>query len=134
MLVIGSIVGSWSCSRNVTGVERQRVLAYIAGYGSDSASIRVEIDGRHLTVEVDTYGDGCFEVGDTEVSQTGSVARIVPFDVVRMVKGGGCTSELRTFVHGVDVVFDQDAPWTLEVVGRKAPSGEVVTEVREVSG
>ena len=101
-----------SCSL-ITGSDSDRVrkLGVIATSGDNgSPRIRLQVEGRRVTVTAATYGDGCYTAGDTELAVRGLEAEITPYD---HAAGRVCTRELRIFEHRVTVAFE--SPGTARV-------------------
>ena len=89
--------------------------------------------GTEFTVQVTTYGNGCYRKGETEVAVSGSVATVTPWDYVDL-GAGACPDLLLTFVHEATVQFSQAGSASVVIVGRSGGSmGEEPVEVtREV--
>lgn len=109
-----------------------RELAYIEFAGSPvkivlPATARVE---EPFTVAVTTYGDGCTQRGDTQVSVSGAVAELRPFDLYD--EEGDCPRILNDFVHEAEVIFEQPGTATLRVHGR-TDDGRTIVETRTIT-
>lgn len=87
------------------------------------ASVRA---GQEFTVQVSTYGGGCIRKGPTEVEAHGLVADVYPFDLYPADENTACTRELRTLEHRASVRIDQPGAATINVYGRRMPTGEAV--------
>ena len=89
--------------------------------------------GTGFTVQVSTYGNGCYRKGETEVVLSGNVATVTPWDYVDP-GAGGCPDILLTFVHEATVAFPEAGSASVVIVGRSGGSmGEAPVEVtREV--
>jgi hypothetical protein len=62
--------------------------------------------GTGFTVQVTTYGNGCYRKGETEVAVSGNVATVTPWDYVDL-GAGACPDILLTFVHEATVAFPE---------------------------
>ena len=74
--------------------------------------------GVPIEMTITTGGDGCHEIGETDVAVTGRTAEVTPFDYV--TTGGGVCAQLPVFFgHKATVVFQE--PGTAEI-SRNAPT------------
>jgi hypothetical protein len=85
-------------------------------------------------VTVRTYGGGCIDEGDTEVSVTGRAAVVRPYDifVTHLPPNYACTSDLRLYTHRASVRFDDAGPATVTIYGRARPGDSTVVVQRSV--
>ena len=90
--------------------------------------------GSTFEVTVRTYGDGCIEQGDTEVSVVGRVASVRPYDVfvTDAPASYACTRELRLYTHRASLRFDEVGPATVTIYGRVQPGDTTVAVSRSV--
>jgi len=79
-------------------------------------------------VAVRTYGGGCVDQGDTEVTISGADAEVRPFDifVTRAPDNYVCTDILKLFTHRATLRFTQAGPATVRIRGRNEPGGEII--------
>ena len=77
--------------------------------------------GTEFTVQVTTYGNGCYRKGETEVAASGSVVTITPWDYVDL-GAGACPDLLLTFVHETTVAFPEPGAASVVIVGRAGGS------------
>jgi hypothetical protein len=86
--------------------------------------------GVPFTVTLETYGNGCYRKGTTEVTQEGDSALIVPLDY-RSLTADACDDILLTFEHEALLSFDASGENTVIVRGR-GESGTVQDYSRNV--
>ena len=117
-------------------IRRERQLALIEFYGDP---IVIEIPdtvavGSPFEVTVRTYGGGCIDPGDTEVSVTGQAATVRPYDVfvTHLPPNYACTDDIRLYTHRATVRFDQAGPATVTVHGRVRPGDSAIAVPRSV--
>ena len=117
-------------------IRRERQLALIEFYGDP---IVLEIPdtvavGSPFEVTVRTYGGGCIDPGDTELSVAGQAATVRPYDVfvTHLPPNYACTSDLRLYTHRAAVRFDQAGPATVTVHGRVRPGDSAIAVQRSV--
>lgn len=115
-----------------------RVMGRIKGYNNDDPRVEVSSSGRTATVNVTSYGDGCYRKGETVVNVNGLVAEIVPYDYTAPA-GTACTRQLVSIQHTATVEFEQAGTATVRVrgvdVSRRSsanPSGEIITVERSI--
>jgi hypothetical protein len=111
-------------------VRRERLLAHIRHY-HDPAVLEVPDTVTVATpfeVIARSYGNGCVDQGDTELTVSGRAAEIVPYDhfVTHMPSNYACTDELRTFAHRATVRFDEVGSATVTARGRVLPGDSVI--------
>lgn len=102
--------------------------------GEPTVSVPDTVDaGVPFQVSVESYGDGCASRGPTEVSLSGNLAQVEPFDVFLRGDDVVCPAILRTFVHEASLVFSESGT-TAEVrfLGRTMPDDTMITVTREV--
>ena len=74
--------------------------------------------GQMFTVAVRTYGDGCVEAADMEVTVEGNLAVLTPYDFVSIPgRNEACPSIERRPEHTAQVVFEAPGSATLRVEG-----------------
>ena len=105
---------------NACGSSRTvREEGVISSYGSAEEVIRapntVQAD-ETFTVTVRTYGDGCVEADDMEVTITNNLAILTPCDL-REVGGDPCPSIENRPEHTAQIVFEELGVATLRVKG-----------------
>jgi hypothetical protein len=117
-------------------VRRERQLALIEFYGDpvvlaipDTVAV-----GSPFEVTVRTYGGGCIDPGDTEVSLTGQAATVRPYDVfvTDLPPNYVCNDDLRLYTHRATLRFDQRGPATVTVRGRVRPGDSAIAVQRSV--
>ncbi len=89
------------------------------------------VAGVPVEVTVESYGDGCTELADTEVAASGLAPVLRP--LVRVPAPGAevvCPSVLRTLVHRVSLTFPTPGTATITVEGRRDPERTVQVESR----
>ena len=71
-------------------------------------------------VTVRTYGDGCIDQGDTEVSISGRQASVRPYDhfVTHLPPNYACPDILKVYTHRAVLRFDERGLATVTVHGR----------------
>ena len=117
----------------LTGPERRRVIGVIdpeSGLVSlrapDTAAARTPFE-----VTVTTYGSStCTRADGAEVSVTGVIAEIVPYDFERVE--GTCTADLAPFPRDVALRFDTAGEAVVRVRGRRPsyePGGDSLATV-----
>ena len=110
-----------------------RELAYIE-YGGSPVQIVLPATARveePVAVSVTTYGSGCAQKGDTQVSVSAQVAELRPYDLYD--EESDCPDILRTFVHEAEVIFEQPGTATLRVHGRTSDGGRTIVETRTIT-
>lgn len=117
---------------NFTGPDKERVIGTVTGFEPDDPQWSVADTvqpGDTVTVSVQTYGDGCFEKGGTEVEVDGLEATVTPYDI--HVDRRCVERSLKTFNHVATVRFDSAGTARVTLRGRTRPlwrrAGEVVT-------
>ena len=126
LVVAGAVVGG--CG--ILGLGGERVIGAIDDVRPgffvvpDSAAA-----GQAFTVTVITFGDGCYQPGDTEVTVDGNVAVIVPYDIR---ESGSCILLLVPFEHQASIQFDTagDAQVILRAVNGRGFRVEFTEVVR----
>jgi len=117
-------------------IRRERQLALIEFYGDplvvqipDTAAVATPFE-----ITVRTYGGGCIDQGDTEVSVAGQAASVRPYDVfvTSLPPNYACTSDLRLYTHRALVRFAQVGPATVTVHGRVRPGDSAIAVQRSV--
>lgn len=88
--------------------------------------------GRPFSVTVQTFGDGCVEASDMEVTVTGNLAVLVPYDLVTIPSGDRfCPLVLKRPVHTAQITFEELGSATLRVKGMRRdnanPDGVMTT-------
>jgi hypothetical protein len=123
----------------ITGneIRRERRLGWIR-FHNDPVVVEVPgivSRGVDFDVTVRTYGGGCVDQGDTEVTLSGAEAEVRPFDifVVEMPDNYACTDILKRFTHRATLRFTQAGAATVRIRGRAAPDGEVIVVERQVT-
>jgi len=111
-------------------IRRERQLALIEFYG-DPLVLQVPDTvavGSPFEVTVRTYGGGCIDEGDTEVSVAGQAATVRPYDVfvTYLPPNYACTSDLKLYTHRALLRFEQVGPATVTVHGRVRPGDSAV--------
>lgn len=131
--VLAAAVLAAACSPTGTD-DLVQDLAFIEMEGQPAqvsvpATARVE---EAITVSVKTYGGGCTEMGETQVTVNGSVANVTPLD--REPTGDvGCPRIVREFTHEARVTFETPGEAEVRVHGRRMPGGERFTVTRTVT-
>jgi hypothetical protein len=135
VLAVAALAGCTIITGN--GVRRERQLGWIKLH-NDAVVVAVPSTvarGVDFDVTVRTYGGGCVDQGDTEVTLSGADAEVRPFDifVVEMPGGYGCTDILKLFTHRATLRFTQAGTATVRIRGRAEPGGEIIVVERQVS-
>lgn len=115
------------------GPDRERVPATIELSAGDPVEVvvpAVATRGVPFDVTITTYGGGCVEEADTEVSlqPTGAVVR--PYQIV--VRRNVCTAELLINRRTVQVSLATPGPNRVVFHGWSEPSGQVIVVERTV--
>ena len=111
---------TFSCS-SVTEPEEERRVGLIANFmqGDPHVTVPDSADaGVPFQVTVQSYGNGCYRQGETEVELDASSATVTPYDYVD-VSGLACTDELLIFHHQASITFNEPGTPTVTVVGRE---------------
>jgi hypothetical protein len=89
--------------------------------------------GESFPVTVRTVGlDGCWEPVMEDVSVSGLVADVIPFDSAEAPEGAACTAALELLDHGFSLTFDEPGEATIRVEGRRVV-GRDFEEVEPIS-
>lgn len=132
--LVGGLAALLVTSCSLTGVDRERVIATISGFEDGDPQIRLTQSGNSVEVEVDSYGAGCYEKGETEVEvdQENLIATITPYDYIP----SDCNHrDLGIFNHSATVNFVRTGTAQIRVRGLHFGSrGEdtLIVETREV--
>jgi hypothetical protein len=86
--------------------------------------------GQSFEVRVRSYGDGCYEQGETPTVVQGTIAQVAPFDWLR--RNANCTAVLQTFDHVTSVTFPTAGSATVVILGVHEPNRSQVTVTRPV--
>jgi hypothetical protein len=118
-------------------IRRERQTAVIEYYG-DPIVIHVPETvavGSEFEVTVRTYGGGCIDEGDTEVSVVGRSASVRPYDhfVTHLPPNYACTSDLKLYMHRALLRFDERGVATVAVHGRVRPGDSAIVVLRSVN-
>ena len=117
-------------------IRRERQLALLGFYDDPIvvdapviASVSIPFD-----ITVRTYGGGCIDQGDTEVSVTGLHADIRPYDhfVTYLPPRYACPDILHLSTHRATVRFEQPGTATVTVHGRVRPGDAAVAVQRSL--
>lgn len=117
------------------GPDRERRPAVIELSPGDPVKVVVPATvtaGTPFEVRVTTYGGGCHGRGPTEVSVSGSVALVEPFQLVPADDDLVCTMELRIEENVGTVRFDQPGTARVVVRGYSSVSRQVIDVERTV--
>lgn len=130
------VLAGTACSSTTEPPGEERRPGLILGFNHGDPQIVMPDTvqaGTGFTVQVSTYGNGCYRKGETEVAASGNVVTITPWDYVDL-SAGGCPDLLLTFVHEATVAFPEPGSASVVIVGRSGGSmGEEPVEVtREV--
>ena len=133
-LALGSSAGCRLIADNE--IRRERQLGLIQYY-HDPLVVQIPETvavASPFEVTVRTYGGGCIDQGDTEVSVVGQAAAVRPYDVfvTDLPPNYACTDELRLYTHRAHVRFEQAGPATVTVHGRVRPGDSVMVVQRSV--
>jgi len=116
----------------ITGPDSVRRPGVVA-YGSEPAYVvapdTVEI-GVKFVLLVRTYGGGCVEKGDTEVTVSGGVIEVRPYDID--TNYATCAGLLLHFSHEAAASVESPGDVLLRVYGREEPSGAMVVLERQL--
>ena len=135
------VLGASGCEIDPTDPGRSgRHPSQLAFHG-DAPKVTIPAEGRRgqpIPVSIATYGGGCIQQGDTEVSATSSSAEIRPFDIFPP-PDAVCTADLRMIPHQVTVSFPLAGTATIRVHGVRVSAGtkgrirvEPIVVVRQV--
>jgi hypothetical protein len=113
-------------------------LGAIKGYMEGDPQISVRTEGRSVVVAVTTYGDGCYQKGQTHVTLSGMVADVRPYVVVPPA-GTNCTRQLVAGTHEAVITFPSSGVARIRVHGYDAGTrhaqnmlGDVIVVERQV--
>lgn len=112
-----------------TEIERIRVPGIIAGFSAEDPHVRVDQQGRTVSIELVTYGSGCYRKGDSEVAVEGLQANVRPYDYAPP-PGTPCTRDLVSFAHTAVVEFEGKGIAHIYIHGLTTeddPQGEPIT-------
>lgn len=134
ILALGSAAGCRLTTDNE--IRRERQLGLIQFY-HDPLVIQIPETvavASPFEVTVRTYGGGCIDQGDTEVSLAGAVATVRPYDVfvTYLPPNYACTDDLRLYTHRAQLHFDQPGPATITIQGRVRPGDSTIVAQRVV--
>ena len=114
------------------GVDTERRRAVIE-LGDEAPEVEVPATaaaGAPFTVKITSYGGGCIRAGRTEVSVSGSVATVEPYQIIE--KREICTADLRIEVNTASIRFDTPGPAKVVFRGLNDAANEVITVERTV--
>lgn len=137
LTVLGICIAAAGCgSFGPDGVRTERRPAYVRYY-QDPPQLDAPdtIDaGVSFTVTVRTFGGGCIDQGDTEVSVAGQTAELRPFDIftTHLPRNYACPDILFHYSHTASVRFTESGVAVVRVVGRVAPGDSATTLERTV--
>jgi hypothetical protein len=135
-VILAAGVGLGCQSPTDNEIQRERQLALLQFYhdpivvhAPETASVSTPFD-----ITVRTYGDGCIDEGDTEVSVSGLTADIRPFDhfVTYLPARYACPDILHFYTHRAAIQFDQAGIATITVHGRIRPGDGAIAVQRSV--
>jgi hypothetical protein len=117
-------------------IRRERQPAILRFYGDPLVLTTPETVAvaTPFEVTVRTYGGGCIDQGDTEVSLTRRAAEVRPYDifVTYLPSNYACTDDLRLYSHRAVLHFEESGPATVTVHGRAQPGDSVLAVQRSV--
>jgi hypothetical protein len=138
LLVLILALGSSAACRWTTDTEirRERQLGLIQ-FSHDPLVIQhpeTVAVASTFEVTVRTYGNGCVDQGDTEVSLVGAMATVRPYDifVTHLPPNYACTDDLRLYTHRAELHFEQPGPATITIQGRARPGDSTIVVQRVV--
>lgn len=96
------------------------VPAIIFGFYEDDPHISLELTGTTLSIEVNSYGNGCRSKGEIRTTvDTGTLGvTVAPFDWEDLTHN--CPDYLATFEHSKVVELNEAGDWTVDVIGQTA--------------
>ena len=122
------VLAGTACSSTTEPPGEERRPGLILGFNHGDPQIVLPDTvqaGTEFTVQVSTYGNGCYRKGETEVVVSGNVATVTPWDYVDP-GAGACPDILLTFVHEATVAFPEAGSASVVIVGR--PGGSMGEE------
>jgi hypothetical protein len=135
LLAFGTI-GSTACAIADLfdrGPSNDPSLIVFYSYASGITAPDTVSSGTPFQVQFPTYGGGCSSVGGDDMTRTGAVVVISPYD--HDVDKSTCPDVLHFMKHLIQVRIDVKGSWTIRVVGqrRDGPEGNQTAELtREV--
>lgn len=133
LVVLFSLLAACPAITGPDDVERRLGIIHFTDH--DSVVFDVPDTVQRATpfdVSIRTYGGGCIRQGDTEVSRSGNVAEIRPFDF-HALGNRVCTAELRHYNHRVTLEFGTTGSATVRARGIKSgPPAVEITRERSV--
>jgi hypothetical protein len=125
-LALSCLLGSLACDSAGPDVERRRGI--IAGPDLLEVTLPSTVSVETpFAVSVNTYGNGCYSEGETEVTIDALTASVEPYDYVEL--RGVCTLELRVFGHETTITFTEAGVATVRMIGiRSPPDSTIVVE------
>lgn len=131
-----TLASSASCRLITDEIRRERQLGLIQFY-HDPLLVQIPETvavASPFEVTVRTYGGGCIDQGDTEVSVAGDAATIRAYDifVTYLPPNHACTDDLRFYTHRALIRFEQSGSATVTVQGRIRPGDSTIAVQRTV--
>ena len=123
---IACLVAGLACSDGLEPIEALDV-AVIGYYIDDAPRITVPdtvTAGEPFAVTVESFGNSCVRLGETEVGIVSGGAVVTPLDFV--TRGGICEDILLTFEHEASVTLVEAGSSTVVVRGRAVPGGPIM--------
>jgi hypothetical protein len=131
-----ALLGAIACSDPVIIDNRQLRPAILINDGVQATIIAAStVDhGQPVDVAITTFGTGCDEIGDTQITGQAGEIEIAPRDwYVIPLPNQVCTADIRQFVHTARLTFDQAGSATIRFVGRSEPAGDDITLVAKIT-
>lgn len=138
ILVAIALLAALGCRLSTDNeIRRERQPAFLQFY-DDPIVIHVPETvtvATEFEVTVRSYGGGCIDQGDTEVSVVGRSASVRPHDhfVTHLPENYGCTRELRLYTHRAVLRFDERGLAAVTVHGRVHPGDSAIAVMRDVN-
>ena len=119
-----------------TEIGRERQPAILRFYGDPLVITMPETVAvaTPFEVTVQTYGGGCIDEGDTEVTLSAHAAEVRPYDifVTYLPPNYACTGDLRLYLHRAILRFEARGSAIVTVHGRARPGDSAVAAQRSV--
>lgn len=124
LVVLGVLL--LGCS-DPTGPRRELVPGIIFTTAPGDPRVSFQVDGRTVTVNVVSYGNGCRAKGElrVEVAESPAYISVSVFDW--MTFADFCSDVLYVFEHSTTLEIEHDGRWFIAVIGEDSTGHPVVS-------
>jgi hypothetical protein len=132
-ILLLACLAALGCSGSPTA-STGRELGFLEYHGT-SAEVTVPETarvGEPFAVRVVTWGGGCTEKGETDVTRSGTRVDVRPYDLTASGADIACPDILLRLVHEATVRFDAPGTATVRVHGRVEPGARTIVVTRTV--